>query len=132
MTLNPFNNIASVAFVGRNMATSVYEVDDKYQSCGHVFLSLKFAGQDFPPTVTIAFSSFDNQKTANAVEIGDKIEFTPARCFRNGDEIRRPFFEHERPALLVSSIKFWKSNVVSFDGWKNINQTQTRFAPRAF
>ncbi len=124
------SQIISRQFNGRNAPIDLYEVAEKFKCNGHVFLSLKFAGQDFPPTLTIAFLADGNEKMSDYIDVSDKIEFTPLKCTRFGWDIRKHFFDNEHPALMVTSVKLWKPNVVSLEGWKNLQKPQTRFKRR--
>jgi len=127
-----FNNVVSVPFDRRNRPLSIYEIVEKIKNHGHVFLSLRHAGQSGPATVTIVFPSMNNESFAKDLGIGDKIEYTSLKCVQFGYELRQSFFENENPSVLVSAIKAWGSNVVPLRGWKKLSQKQTKFVPRMF
>jgi hypothetical protein len=113
---------ASVRFQNRNRAVDVYEIVEKYKTAGHVFLALKHAGQDFPPTLTVAFLADGNEETADALNEGDKIEFTKAIHPKTRQEIRQQFFDNAHPALMISAIRFWRPNVIYAPGWGRLSQ----------
>jgi hypothetical protein len=121
-------NVLSGTFRGRNTHTEVFEVTEKYQSHGHVFLTLRFPGQENSPILTIAYP---HEGKADVAE-GDKIEFEPTIDYKTGDIVRQKFFENENDVLMVSAITYWKPNVPVLEGWKRLRNPipQTQFIAR--
>ena len=123
------SNVLSGAFRTQNMHTGLFEVTEKYNYYGRVFLTLVFPGQEQSVSFTIAIM---RDETNFEIEEGDKVEFEPAIHGTTGDIVCQQFFENENKAIIAQSIKFWKPNVVYMAGWERLNRpkTQTQFAPR--
>lgn len=108
----------------------LYKVDDIRTIDNISAMRLIEISHRHPRIISVGFDGNRFSKPTT-IDVGDKVQISILKDQKRGcdvSDIIGGFGYH----FILDDIKIWKPNVVSLEGWRNINTGQTRFQPRVF